>query len=77
MRDDLEMLVGHRIKTCREHAPGYLVEAYTEEGVKVLVLPYNLEVLLGRMGRVSRHEDAMNAPAIFDYISNKLHNRLR
>ena len=70
VRDDLEMLVGHRIKTCQEHAPGYLVEAYTEEGVKALVLLNNLEVLPGRRVRVTRHEDAMTAPAIFDYISN-------
>ena len=53
------------------------MEAYTEEGVKALVLLNKIEVLPGRRVRVTRHEDAMTAPAIFDYISNKLHHRLR
>ena len=77
VKEDLENLSGQPIKSCKEHAPGFLVEAYTEEGVKALLLPNQIEVLPGRRIRVARHEDAMTATAIFDFITNKLHHRLR
>ena len=77
VKDDLETLSGQRIKSCQEHAPGYLVEAYTEEGVKALLLLNNLEVLPGRRIRVARHENAMTANDIFDHISHKLLHQLR
>ena len=77
VKDDLETLAAQRIKSCQEHAPRYLVEAYTEEGVKALLLLNNVEVLPGRRIRSARHENAMTAQDIFEHISHKLLQQLR
>ena len=77
LKEDLENMTGLNIRTCQEHSPLYLVEAATDEGVKALLLLNNVEVLPGRRIRIVRYEDPMTAKAIIDFISNRLHHRLK